>query len=618
MLRPRASTSPRRPAETVEVLRRLPELRELGRPLLLAVSRKDFVGALTGRRPAARDAGTLAAVGRGRRRRREHPARARRGRGARLPGGARGARGERRGAASCSLGPGAAAGSRRERAASRSPSSPTSTAARRTSCPSLLERAIEEINELQPGRRGRHRRPDHRRPARRVPARARVPRPDRLRAHDRGPGQPRLAQRRLRALRGAVRRAPLGAAQGRRVDRGRRLHRARPRPRPDRPRPLRVDRGALRRATRPYLRIFVLHHHLLPVPGTGRERNIVYDAGDMLECLLRAGVHLVLSGHKHVPYAWRLENLFVVNAGTVSTMRLRGKTQALLQRDRGEPGAGHGVPQVPVPRAGRDHRVRPADVRVREGPVAARRDRRTAERVARHRADRRRAPPARRCATRSTRLEPGRRGRSAAARRRSAAGAARRALRARRSRPIRRTALRRAGAAAPTAVVDLADEPVLPPSAQAARWRRSRCTWGCATRRRACGSTRPRYAPVAFDGPEAGRDRHRQAHRQDRGGRPLGRAAARARGDPVIVCMGRGGPAEPTRGRGRHRARRSCSRSSRAGGHAASDYLEDAVLAGVRTVGCRRVGGGLAGEPWRVERARQGAALAASLPGAGR
>src|SRR3954468_19297849 len=28
------------------------------------------------------------------------------------------------------------------------------------------------------------------------------------------------------------------------------------------------------------LRIFVLHHHLLPVPGTGRERNVVYDAGD--------------------------------------------------------------------------------------------------------------------------------------------------------------------------------------------------------------------------------------------------------------------------------------------------------------------------------------------------
>ena len=72
------------------------------------------------------------------------------------------------------------------------------------------------------------------------------------------------------------------------------------------------------------LRVFVLHHHLLPVPGTGRERNIVHDAGDTLEALQRAGVDLVLSGHKHVPYAWRLENLFVVNAGTVSSARLRG------------------------------------------------------------------------------------------------------------------------------------------------------------------------------------------------------------------------------------------------------------------------------------------------------
>jgi Icc protein len=74
-------------------------------------------------------------------------------------------------------------------------------------------------------------------------------------------------------------------------------------------------------------RVFVLHHHLLPIPGTGRERNIVHDAGDTLEVLQRAGVDLVLSGHKHVPYAWRLENLFVVNAGTVSTMRLRGHTR---------------------------------------------------------------------------------------------------------------------------------------------------------------------------------------------------------------------------------------------------------------------------------------------------
>lgn len=50
------------PAQTVEVLRGLPELHEFGRPLLMAISRKDFIGAITGRRPADRLAGTLAAL----------------------------------------------------------------------------------------------------------------------------------------------------------------------------------------------------------------------------------------------------------------------------------------------------------------------------------------------------------------------------------------------------------------------------------------------------------------------------------------------------------------------------------------------------------------------------
>jgi dihydropteroate synthase len=51
------------PAQTVEVLRGLGAVVALGRPVLLAVSRKDFVGALTGRSPRARLGGTLAAVG---------------------------------------------------------------------------------------------------------------------------------------------------------------------------------------------------------------------------------------------------------------------------------------------------------------------------------------------------------------------------------------------------------------------------------------------------------------------------------------------------------------------------------------------------------------------------
>jgi len=50
------------PAQTVEVLRRLDEVHALGRPVLLALSRKDFVGAITGRAPRERGAGTLAAL----------------------------------------------------------------------------------------------------------------------------------------------------------------------------------------------------------------------------------------------------------------------------------------------------------------------------------------------------------------------------------------------------------------------------------------------------------------------------------------------------------------------------------------------------------------------------
>src|SRR5206468_1243097 len=66
---------------------------------------------------------------------------------------------------------------------------------------------------------------------------------------------------------------------------------------------------------------------LVVIPGNHDSRNVGYDAGDTIECLQRAGVNLVLSGHKHVPYAWRLEDLFIVNAGTVSSLRLRGRTR---------------------------------------------------------------------------------------------------------------------------------------------------------------------------------------------------------------------------------------------------------------------------------------------------
>ncbi len=71
-------------------------------------------------------------------------------------------------------------------------------------------------------------------------------------------------------------------------------------------------------------KIFVLHHHLVPVPGTGRERNTVWDAGDVLALLADLEVDIVLSGHKHVPHVWLLDRVLIVNSGTVSSHRLRG------------------------------------------------------------------------------------------------------------------------------------------------------------------------------------------------------------------------------------------------------------------------------------------------------
>lgn len=71
--------------------------------------------------------------------------------------------------------------------------------------------------------------------------------------------------------------------------------------------------------------VVAMHHHLVPVPGTGRERNIVHDAGDLLNVLATSGADLVLCGHKHVPNVWRLEDMLIVNAGTCCTLRLRGR-----------------------------------------------------------------------------------------------------------------------------------------------------------------------------------------------------------------------------------------------------------------------------------------------------
>ncbi|MHC1573427.1 MAG: metallophosphoesterase family protein [Candidatus Syntropharchaeales archaeon] len=84
-------------------------------------------------------------------------------------------------------------------------------------------------------------------------------------------------------------------------------------------------------------KVFALHHHLIPVPMTGREVQIPVDSGDVLELLHRCGVDLVLCGHKHVPWVWRLNEMFVVNAGTASSKDVKARTTQcynLIEVDR--------------------------------------------------------------------------------------------------------------------------------------------------------------------------------------------------------------------------------------------------------------------------------------------
>lgn len=70
-------------------------------------------------------------------------------------------------------------------------------------------------------------------------------------------------------------------------------------------------------------KVFALHHHLIPVPLTGRERNIPIDAGDVLKLLVQCGTDLVLCGHKHVPWIWNLNGMITANAGTACTNRVK-------------------------------------------------------------------------------------------------------------------------------------------------------------------------------------------------------------------------------------------------------------------------------------------------------
>jgi cyclic 2,3-diphosphoglycerate synthetase len=94
----------------------------------------------------------------------------------------------------------------------------------------------------------------------------------------------------------------------------------------------------------------------------------------------------------------------------------------------------------------------------------------------------------------------------------------------------------------------------------------------------------------------------------------LARLLAREGFEPGVVSMGRGGPPRPEVIEG-HKMKAGSGYLLEAlerGVHAASDYYETAALSRVTTVGCRRCGGGLAGEPF-ISNVLEGARIANGL-----
>ena len=71
------------------------------------------------------------------------------------------------------------------------------------------------------------------------------------------------------------------------------------------------------------LKLIGFHHHILPIPKTGRERSNAVDAGDMLSVLLDHNVDAVFTGHKHHPNVYKVEDTIIISAGSVSSYKTR-------------------------------------------------------------------------------------------------------------------------------------------------------------------------------------------------------------------------------------------------------------------------------------------------------
>ena len=77
------------------------------------------------------------------------------------------------------------------------------------------------------------------------------------------------------------------------------------------------------------LKVLCFHHHLLPIPNTGRERSMILDAGDVSEIIWKAGIDVIITAHRHYPNIFSLSNgtrqCLLINSGTFSSFKTRGK-----------------------------------------------------------------------------------------------------------------------------------------------------------------------------------------------------------------------------------------------------------------------------------------------------
>jgi 3',5'-cyclic-AMP phosphodiesterase len=88
------------------------------------------------------------------------------------------------------------------------------------------------------------------------------------------------------------------------------------------------------------IKIVVMHHHIVPVPDTGNDRITIVDAGDVLRTLFVDGAQLVLCGHRHRPWMWKINEMTIAHAGTVSSERTRGyfaNTYNVIEVDESDP-----------------------------------------------------------------------------------------------------------------------------------------------------------------------------------------------------------------------------------------------------------------------------------------